>query len=256
MPSMARGLTRVGRHDRGEAGAAGLVHRHVDQRELEVGADAGQVVEAGPGHLGAAVDVDRAEDPAELDVVAGLEALGGEVTRLADLLEHHVVVLAAGRCLVGGRVRDRHQRARGRPRRPRPGRPRPSSPRAESGLGALEQLPASPRPWRRGICLPSAFCSPRSRSNSTIAARRRSSAASASSTTSADSPRLVCAARSRSGSSRSMRGSITASAYPPDAGINRFRHCPVRAATSRRMPRSPRACILSGRRRGHCLARQ
>ena len=99
------------RDHRGEAGAAGLVHRHVDQRELQVGADAGQVVEPRAGHLGAAVDVDGAEDPAELDVVAGLEALGGEVARLADVLEHDVVVLAAGRGLVGGRVGDRHQRA-------------------------------------------------------------------------------------------------------------------------------------------------
>ena len=33
----------------------------------------------------------------ELDVVARLEALGREVARGADLLEHHVVVLAADR---------------------------------------------------------------------------------------------------------------------------------------------------------------
>ena len=32
-------------------------------------------------------------------MVAGLEALGGEVARLADVLEHDVVVLAAGRGL-------------------------------------------------------------------------------------------------------------------------------------------------------------
>ena len=97
------------RDHRREAGVAGLVHRHVDQGELEVRADAGQVVEAGARHLGAAVDVDRAEDLAELDVVARLEALGREVAGGADLLEHDVVVLAAGRRLVGGRVRDRHQ---------------------------------------------------------------------------------------------------------------------------------------------------
>ena len=80
------------------------------QRELEVRAGAGEVVEAGAGDLRAAVDVDRAEDPAELDVVAGLEALGREVAGRADVLEHHEVVLAARRGLVGGRVRDRQHR--------------------------------------------------------------------------------------------------------------------------------------------------
>ena len=97
------------RDHRGEPGGAGLVHRQVHQRQLEVGADAGQVVEAGAGDLGAAVDVDRAEDPAELDVVLRLEPLGGEVAGLADVLEHDEVVLAAGRGLLGGRVRDAHQ---------------------------------------------------------------------------------------------------------------------------------------------------
>ena len=40
-------------------------------------------------------------------MVAGLEALGCEVARRADLLQHDVVVLATGGRLVGGRVRDR-----------------------------------------------------------------------------------------------------------------------------------------------------
>ena len=46
--------------DLGEAGGAGLVHRQVDQRELELGADAGEEVEARARHLGAALDVDGA----------------------------------------------------------------------------------------------------------------------------------------------------------------------------------------------------
>src|SRR4051794_32006414 len=50
-------LHQGGRDHRGEAGVPGLVHRHVDQGELEVRADAGQVVEARAGHLGPAVDV-------------------------------------------------------------------------------------------------------------------------------------------------------------------------------------------------------
>ena len=110
MPSIARGRTSDGRDHLGEAGVAGLLHREVDQRELELGADAGEEVEARARHLGAALDVDGAEDPAELDVVARLEALGGEVARRADRLEHDVVVLAAGRRLVGGEVGDRQQR--------------------------------------------------------------------------------------------------------------------------------------------------
>ena len=104
MPSMARGLTRAGGTTVVKPCGAGLVHRHVDQRELQVGADAGEVVEPGAGHLGAAVEVDGAEQPAELDVVAGLEV---ELPRRADLLEHHEVVLAARRRLLRGRVGDR-----------------------------------------------------------------------------------------------------------------------------------------------------
>ena len=125
MPSMARGLTSAG----------GIIGVNPASRAWSIAmltsassrsrADAGQVVEARAGHLRAAVDVDGAEHLAELDVVAGLEALGREVAGLADVLEHDEVVLAAGRRLVGGRVRDRHQRvAVGRLglglRRPRP----------------------------------------------------------------------------------------------------------------------------------------
>ena len=92
--------------DLGEAGLPGLLHREVDQRQLELGADAGEEVEPAARHLGAALDVDRAQDPAELDVVAGLEALGLEVTRRADMLEHDEVVLAALGRLGGREVRD------------------------------------------------------------------------------------------------------------------------------------------------------
>src|SRR3954454_21613374 len=63
-------------------------------------------------------------------------------------------------------------------------------------------------PWACGICLLRAFCSARRVSKSAIACRRRVSAARASSTTAADSPRLAWAARTRSGWSRRMRGSI------------------------------------------------
>ena len=107
MPSIARGLTRRRRDHLGEAGVAGLVHRQVDQRELELRADAGEEVEAAARHLRAALEVDGAEHPAELDVVARLEV---ELPRRADRLEHDEVVLAPGRRLVGGQVGDRHDR--------------------------------------------------------------------------------------------------------------------------------------------------
>ena len=134
MPSIARGRTSAGGITVVKPAAAGLVHRHVDQRQLEVGPGAGEVVEPGAGDLRAAVDVDRAEHPAELDVVARLEPLGGEVARLPDVLEHDEVVLAAGRGLLGRRVRDASGRPAGTPPRPRPGRPRPPSPRRPASL--------------------------------------------------------------------------------------------------------------------------
>jgi hypothetical protein len=91
----------------GEAGVAGLVHRHVHQGQLELRADSGEEVEAAATDLGAALEVDRAEDPAELDVVAGLEPLGGEVARRTDLFDHDEVVLATGRRLLGDHIGDR-----------------------------------------------------------------------------------------------------------------------------------------------------
>ncbi len=61
VPSMAlRADQRRGQHRR-EAGLGGLRDRRVDQRELQQRADAGEVVEARAGDLGAALDVDRAE---------------------------------------------------------------------------------------------------------------------------------------------------------------------------------------------------
>lgn len=98
-----------GRGDhRDEAGRGGLGDRHVDQGELQQRADTGQVVGPGAGHLGTALGVDRPEDLAQLDVVAGLEALGREVARGADLLQRDEVLLAADR---GGRVDEVGQRA-------------------------------------------------------------------------------------------------------------------------------------------------
>ena len=87
MPSIAGGLTSAGGMTGVKPLPRGERHRVVDQRELEQGTDPGEVVEARAADLGAALDVDRAEHLAELDVVAGGEALGGEVARRADVLE-------------------------------------------------------------------------------------------------------------------------------------------------------------------------
>ena len=86
-----------GRDHRGEPVAQRLAHRQVDQGQLQLGALPGQVVEPGAGHLRPALDVDRAEQRAELEMVAWGEPLGGEVARRAVGLQDHVVVLAARR---------------------------------------------------------------------------------------------------------------------------------------------------------------
>src|SRR5205814_871847 len=73
-----------------------LVQGELQQRELEQRTDPGQVVEPAAGHLGAALDIDRADPFADLHVVARRRQVG----ELADLAEYHVVVHAAGRCAV------------------------------------------------------------------------------------------------------------------------------------------------------------
>ena len=81
-------------------------------------------------------------------------------------------------------------------------------------------------PCALAMSLPTFFCSARTDSNAAMDDRRRSSAATRSSTSSVGSPRRRWAARSASGSSRSSRGSITASAYRPDEWPTR--HDPLR----------------------------
>ncbi len=156
----------------GEAGVAGLLHGQVDQRQLELGADAGEEVEARARHLGAALDVDGAEHPAELDVVARLEPLGGEVARRADR--------SRARC-------SRPRRRPGRRRAARLGIESTAACQASSAslwaasaalTSAASSLVRASRacfssPWACGICLPSDFCSARLASKSAIAWRRR-----------------------------------------------------------------------------------
>ncbi len=191
----------------GEAVLTGVLVGKVDQRELELGARAGQEVEPRAGHLGAALDVDGAEHPAQLHVVARLEV---ELPGRTDGLEDRVVVLPAGRRLVGGQVGDRPESCLplllgGGLRRLRVlhlGGELLGLRQQRLLLVALRPLPAA------AISLPSRFCSPRLASKVAIASRRAASAARARSTTSPERPRLAWAARTRSGSSRRIRGSI------------------------------------------------
>ena len=196
------------RDHRGEPGRPGLVHRHVDQRDLEVGARAGQVVEPRAGDLGAALDVDRAEHPAQLDVVARgrsprPRSRGGCRARRAR------------------RSRPRRRRATRRPRgwgsrrspRASPARPRPGSPRRPSRRRPASWCgPAarpSPRPGPSGsACRAASARRAAARSRRSRRAGRRLPPARRRRRT-ADSPRFTWAARIRSGSSRSRRGSIT-----------------------------------------------
>ncbi|MGY4277325.1 hypothetical protein ACVILE_003505 [Streptomyces sp. M18.1] len=78
-----------------KAGRRGLRDRRVHQGQLQERADTGEEVEAGAGDLGAALDVDGAEQLAQLQVVPGLEALGREVAVRAVRLQGDEVLLAA-----------------------------------------------------------------------------------------------------------------------------------------------------------------
>ncbi|CCB75725.1 protein of unknown function [Streptantibioticus cattleyicolor NRRL 8057 = DSM 46488] len=106
-------LDQRGGEHRGEAGLGGLRDRRVDQGQLQQGADTGEVVEARAGDLGGALDVDGAECLAELQVVLGLEALGGEVARGADGLQDGEVLLAADRHVRVDEVADAQQQGLG-----------------------------------------------------------------------------------------------------------------------------------------------
>ena len=84
-----------GGHHRHEAVGERLVHGHRHEGQLEAGADALEVVEAGAGDLRAALGVDRVQALAEREVILGLEALGCEVAGGGALVaQDHEVVLA------------------------------------------------------------------------------------------------------------------------------------------------------------------
>src|SRR5699024_12429398 len=64
-------LDQGGGAHRGESSRERLVNGRVQQRELEAGTDAGEVVEPGTGDLRAALGVDGAEPLAQVQVVGG-----------------------------------------------------------------------------------------------------------------------------------------------------------------------------------------
>ena len=81
----------------GEAMFLGLVDGHGEHCDLHAGHLAAQEVEAGAADLHAALHIDTGHAAAERQVVLRLEAFGCEITDLADLLDHDVVVLATFR---------------------------------------------------------------------------------------------------------------------------------------------------------------
>ena len=158
------------RYDGHEPGLERLGHRQVEHRELQLGADAGQVVEPGAARPSrrARCRWRRAAGRARGGPAARSRTRGG----CADVLEHHVVVLAAlGHARLGDVGQPAHQRRR------------TSAPASACvGVGGLDlgrQLPwcgpagrpsRRPSPWPPGGRGPSAR--PRARSKVTIAARR------------------------------------------------------------------------------------
>ena len=82
---------------RGEAVGDGGVQGRRHEGQLQAHAPALEVVEAGPGDLGAAAGVDDVQALADRQVVGGLEALGSEVAGPAALVAQDDVVLLAAR---------------------------------------------------------------------------------------------------------------------------------------------------------------
>ena len=82
------------RDHQGEPVGRRLRRGHVQQRQLQLRANAGEEVEPRAGHLRPALHVDRAKPGAELKVIGRGEV---EFPRRANGFQHGVVVLAAGR---------------------------------------------------------------------------------------------------------------------------------------------------------------
>ena len=80
-----------------EAVLLSLVDGHGEHGDLQSGDRSAQEVEAGAGDLDATLHIDAGDAFTELEVVLRFEAFRGEIADGADLLDDHVVVLAAFR---------------------------------------------------------------------------------------------------------------------------------------------------------------
>ena len=101
-------------HHRHEAVGERLVQRHRHDGQLEAGADALEVVEAGARDLRAALGVDRVQALTQGEVILGLEALGREVAGGGALVaQNHEVLLAADGHAVENEVRQEAREAVG-----------------------------------------------------------------------------------------------------------------------------------------------
>ena len=103
MPSIASGRTSAGAMTGLKPFSTAGADREVDQGQLEQRAPAGEEGEAAAADLRAPLDVDGAEPGADVEVVADREVVGRHLT---DLLEHDVVLVAAGGHAVQDDVRD------------------------------------------------------------------------------------------------------------------------------------------------------
>ena len=207
MPSIAYGLTSDGGIDRVSTRSQRHAHREVEQCQFQLGPLAGEVVEPRAGHLGAALDVDRAEELTQLEVVSRTKPSAAK----------------SAECRAS-------PTRRSRPRRPPAPRRRPGRRHwleqlvegraASSAASAFLTSPASslvrassasaPRRWPWGPACRVLLLGPQLlvRAMASAAPRRPPG----SSTSASDSPRARWS-RTRSGSVRSTLTSITGAAY-------------------------------------------
>ena len=145
-----------GRDDEREAVLGGEPDRELHEAELQQRAVPGEEVEARAGHLGAALHVDQPERLTEFQVVLRIV----DRRRLADGVEHHEVVLAAGGYAVDDDVRDRHVRGGERLARRRPARASAALTVSASSLACASKAGRSSGD-AAPTCLLAAFCSAR-----------------------------------------------------------------------------------------------
>ena len=119
MPAMTSGLTSVGVITGVNPALSALSTAAFSSASSSRAPIAGQVVEPRAGHLGAALGVDAPRRPSPSSRWSRTGKPSAARSRLAHLLEHDVVVLAARRDAVLDDVRDLPAQLGGEPSRPR-----------------------------------------------------------------------------------------------------------------------------------------